>query len=148
MASVSWWITRRGGTPVGPATTELVLEGIARGAVPLDALVCTVGGTSWNEIQTEPAFRAAIAERRATRAGDADRTIMDFDPLPPSDRPPPLSEPPRLVRFDDTSERTVAQPAPFAERASAPSVAPVPFGDSEDKTIVEPALSDRPTLRK
>lgn len=147
MAHITWWVTERGGTPVGPVSTELVVEGIARGMVPLSALVCPVGGTNWNEIGVEPAFRAAALARRAERTGETERTVMDFG-LPPSEPPPSGSQPPPLHTFDETSEHTIAQPTKFLEDVLNPSIAPQPFDGTEERTVVDAALSDRPTLRK
>jgi hypothetical protein len=42
-----WWITRGNLAPIGPVSTDLILEGIAAGKIPFDSFVCVVGDSSW-----------------------------------------------------------------------------------------------------
>lgn len=47
---MDWWVTKGDRKTVGPVSTELLLQGIGAGKVPMEALVCEVGGESWKPI--------------------------------------------------------------------------------------------------
>ena len=53
--------------PVGPVSTELLLQGIGAGNVPKDALVCEVSGTSWKWIGDIAPFSTALDEHQRRR---------------------------------------------------------------------------------
>jgi hypothetical protein len=129
-----WWVMGKDRTPIGPVTTELVLQGIRAGRVPSDSLACEVGGAEWKSIRELGPFVAAFAKlridgptlvdavppllesadvvpapRAALRTFDdaVEHTIADAVPLRPSSPPlEPLAAPP-LERFDEVSEHTV-----------------------------------------
>ena len=76
-----WWVARDQ-DPVGPVTTELLLEGIAAGKVGSDVLFCRVGGTEWKPITETAVFAEAIAQRRDAPVGAAfddqtEHTLVD-----------------------------------------------------------------------
>jgi len=128
---MDWWVTQSGQDPVGPVTTELLLKGIDAGKVPIEALVCEVGGQSWRALGEVAPFADAVARQsRARRFDHAERTMVDPEPPLPSgigaseepinllrfdgsgehtivDRPPPPSEPPPLARFEEGEDRTI-----------------------------------------
>jgi hypothetical protein len=131
--SIKWWVTRAGGTPIGPADPELIVRGIDTGAVPLDSLVCPVGGATWVGLREEPAFAHAVDERRRRRAASGERdTVLDLGPLAPSE-PPPDDLP--LERFDDAPEHTIAEPRPLTP-SEAPTIQRVLPLDEEERTVV------------
>jgi hypothetical protein len=126
-----WWVTQGGQQPIGPVSTELVVRGIAAGRVPLDSFVCEVGGTAWSPVRDVRHFAEAVAiaaalkvdERPSGRAaslpkfdGTDDRTLVDMEPLLPSEVPRP-------------TERTAARTS-----ARAPQLAP--FDGSDDMRTV------------
>lgn len=130
---MNWWVTKGDRRPVGPVSTELLLQGIGAGKVPKDALVCEVGGTSWKWIGDIAPFSIAIDERadRPRLDSQSDRTPLDpcgqdvflsrFDDSPPEhtfvDRSPvfrPSDPPPsELHSFDDADEKTIADAVPL-----------------------------------
>jgi len=120
--SERWWVTRPGGVPVGPAAPELVIQGIGAGAVPLDALVCPMGGTEWKPLAEVAEFAAAVTARRRARShfAESEGTAIDLGPLPDSEPPPrpSVTSSISLERFDETSESTVVDESPFSDPKS------------------------------
>jgi len=57
-----WYVTRKGGSVIGPVETTLVERGVIAGKVPLDSLVCEVGLDYWSPLSAVDAFREAIDE--------------------------------------------------------------------------------------
>ncbi len=131
-----WWLLGRDRKPIGPASTDLVLQGILAGRVPSDSLVCEVGGPEWLAIRDVPAFKPAFAKLRIDGptmvdppeliAGMADgeeagrlrrfdsqtseHTVADAEAAPsePPDRPTDaIPLKPKLQRFEEGSEQTV-----------------------------------------
>jgi hypothetical protein len=126
-----WWVLGNSGEPVGPAKSDLVVQGIKAGIIPGDSFVCVVGGSRCEPIREVPKFRGAFTELissphipqihgkgKARRFVDGEEaTIVDATPFfaEPStlgDAPPTI--PPRLGIFDDMEEhdsRGAAAPA-------------------------------------
>lgn len=138
---MDWWVTKGDRKPIGPVSTELLLEGIAAGKIPRDALVCEVGGTTWRCIGEIPPFSVALEARLARRRSESsdelpetqtaanENYVYGFDDAPEHttvDRAPLRpSEPPArmwIERFDDVEEQTVVDAPPF--RKSEPPTEP------------------------
>lgn len=49
-----WYVRVRGQRPLGPVTTEQLAAGIGAGQVPVDAVVCRVGGSEWSPLAACP----------------------------------------------------------------------------------------------
>jgi hypothetical protein len=133
---MEWWVTHGDRKPIGPVTTELLLQGIGADMIPRDALVCEVGGTTWKPILKVPPFSIALDDRHRRRRMDSEYepTIVDapsdeeglgrFDevvehtivdrPRTHSSIPPRL--PTRLDQFDDADDKTVTDAAPLPSR--------------------------------
>lgn len=129
-----WWVTQGGQEPVGPVSTELVVRGLAAGRVPLDSYVCEVGGTAWKPVREVRDFSEAVAIAAALKVDDRpsgraplprfdatdDRTVVDIEPMIPSDSPRNTdrapsrsSRVPPLARFDGGDDlRTITDAAP------------------------------------
>lgn len=60
-----WWVTASTDTdPVGPVSTELMIQGICAGVVPKHALVCEAGEACWRWMGEIPEFLAALELRQ------------------------------------------------------------------------------------
>lgn len=121
MVSRNWWVSNGGRTPIGPVSTELVIEGIKAQKVPREALVCEVGGDRWQLLEEFSEFRDAVMNGRST----------------PSELP--TMRPPRRGRSLAKAEggispedRTLVTDPPF--RISEPSRAP---DENEEQTLVD-----------
>src|ERR1041385_2630221 len=58
----SWWVLGSSGDPVGPVSSDLVVQVIKAGVIPGDSFVCIVGGDRWDPIRDVTKFRAAFTE--------------------------------------------------------------------------------------
>lgn len=125
---MEWWVTKGDRKPVGPASTELVIQGIEAGMIPGDALVCEVGGTAWKPLRDVSAFSIAMDEQRGKRRFDpnSERTIVD----------PPLVDD-VLTKFDDVVEHTVAERNRLSEPPRRQWLESISDGD--DSTAVDHA---------
>jgi hypothetical protein len=140
-----WWVTQRGREPVGPVETELVVRGIAAEKVPGDALVCPVGGKSWQPLDAVPRFAQALAQhRRGAGAMDAESTIIDLPPIPSESAIRDTTRPePALTIFDDATEKTIVDIAPLPPSEPPPARPHTQpeslshFEEFEERTIVE-----------
>jgi hypothetical protein len=147
---MDWWLTQVGGVPVGPASTELVLKGIEAGKVPMNTLVCEVGGSRWKSLRDVPDFARALRTGKHSRFDPkGERTVLDPEFFPTSRPPPPRrfdSVP--VSRYDDGSDRTVAErpkePARQDERRQLHEV-----DEEDEKTIVDtfPPIPSEPPRR-
>lgn len=111
--------------PIGPVSTERLLEGIEERRVPPESLVCVVGGSEWKPVGELPPFTKAFAELDGVPSNpppgrpktSPEATLVD----PPTIPPPAGKDGPTqkfvLPQFDDTAEKTVVEEAPnWAER--------------------------------
>jgi hypothetical protein len=57
-----WYLQNEGSDVIGPVTTDLVVEGILKGRVPITSKVCQVGGSAWVPLVTQPEFARAIRQ--------------------------------------------------------------------------------------
>jgi hypothetical protein len=131
---MEWWVTKGDRIPVGPVSTERLLQGIAAGKVPKDALVCEVGGTTWKGIGDIAPFSAALDEHQRHR----------FDPeneLTPLD---PVAEDEFLSRPDNAPERHTVERSPLRPSEAPPREWLERFDDTEEKTTVD-AVPLRPS---
>lgn len=134
-----WWVMGKDRTPIGPVTTELVLQGIRAGRVPSDSLACEVGGPEWKSIRELEPFVAAFAKLRIDGP-----TLVDAVPplLEPTDAVPAIRA--ALRTFDDTVEHTIADVVPL--RPSSPPLESLPaplerFDEVSEHTVVDAPLS-------
>ena len=130
VAMDDWWVLGNSGKPVGPAASELIVQGIKAGVIPGDSLVCVVGGSRWESIRDVPKFRGAFTEMissphiaqvhdkaKARRLIDGEEaTIVDAgpfftDPSTIADAAPTI--PPELNVFDEIEERTIVEELPL-----------------------------------
>jgi hypothetical protein len=158
-----WWVTQGGQQPIGPVSTELVVRGIAAGRVPLDSYVCEVGGAAWTPVRDVRHFAEAVAIAAALKVDDRpsgrspslpkfdasdDRTLVDMEPLLPSDVPRPTertsprssARAPQLAPFDANDDlRTITDISPpLSSEASTERDIPVaPLRTKRKLEIVE-----------
>ncbi|HVY49272.1 MAG TPA: hypothetical protein VHB21_25450 [Minicystis sp.] len=66
------WYVSVGDTTVGPVSTDLVVRGIEHRKIPVEALVCAVGGTTWMSLGTIAAFHAAVIRSYPPPPPDSD----------------------------------------------------------------------------
>jgi hypothetical protein len=127
---MDWWVTKGDRRPVGPVSTELLLQGIGAGKVPRDALVCEVGGTSWKCIGELSPFSIAFGEHGGRRRLDSESERTPLDPC---------GEDVFLSRFDDAPpEHTLVDRAPAFRQSEPPARATLhAFDDADDKTIAD-----------
>jgi hypothetical protein len=62
MSASEQWYVAVDDASVGPVSTELVARGIVHRRVPLEALVCRVGTSTWESLADVQAFHAAVVE--------------------------------------------------------------------------------------
>lgn len=123
---MQWWVTQGDRRPVGPVSTELLLEGIGAGKVPRDSFVCEVGGEAWKRIGEVAPFSSALGDRDEQRrpergAENVTGPHADLGDGPGGGSPEiassfrPSEPPPRawLERFDDSEEKTIVDEFPF-----------------------------------
>lgn len=122
--SREWWMLGPDRKPVGPMSTERVLEGLEEGVVLADALVCEVGATEWRAVQDVSVFQRALSEmeppappKAARRHPDGpEATMVDPPTIPPAKGDAPTQKF-ALSQFDDVAEKTVVEDAPsWSER--------------------------------
>lgn len=95
--------------PVGPVTTELLIEGIRAGQVPAETLVCEVGGREWRPVRETAPFSALFGGAPAPakrRTEPSESTIVDSPLLPQEGKDP------QLRHFDDNTEHTIVDEVP------------------------------------
>ena len=78
MVPAAWWLTEGGRDPIGPVTTELVIEWIRAGFVIAGALVCEVGGDAWRSLGDVSPFSRVLAGR--SRRFDRTKELCLGDP--------------------------------------------------------------------
>jgi hypothetical protein len=131
---MQWWVTTGDRKPIGPVSTELLLQGIAAGEVPKDAFVCEVGGTSWNMIGSIPEFRDAFARHPTRQNFEPATTLGVFDESTASP-----SVPPPLQSFGDETERTIVEPPEFLQ-----SEPPLEYIDDDEDDLATTVRPSRP----
>ena len=119
---MEWWVTKGSQVPVGPVTTELLLRGIGAGAVPKDALVCQVGGSTWTWIGEMAPFSVAINAPRMRSTLDSGDEVTAAEPPPHHDSARSLDD-----GFEPTTQTTLELPRHWFES----------LNDSEERTIVD-----------
>src|SRR4051794_21985282 len=95
-----WWLMGRDRVPLGPVTTELVMQGIRAGKVPAETLACEVGGTAWRSIRSVGRFAPSFAKLRIDGPTLVD---PDDDPVTQAEDPPTLTSTKRRY-MDDSDE--------------------------------------------
>ena len=103
-----WWLLGRDRKPIGPVTTDLVIQGIRAGKVPADTLACEVGATAWRSIRSVGRFAASFAKLRIDGP-----TLVDLEEAPPTDVEDPVTlTNTRLSQLAEVDEEhTIAEPA-------------------------------------
>jgi hypothetical protein len=59
-------LRRPGGTAVGPAATEKVVQAIGLGKVPIECSAAPAGSEDWRPVTEIPEFAEAVARARAS----------------------------------------------------------------------------------
>ncbi|HQP39697.1 MAG TPA: DUF4339 domain-containing protein, partial [Polyangiaceae bacterium] len=67
-----WFVSVGGGAPVGPVTRDQLIRGTQAGKIPIDAIVCEEGGTTWTPLRELPDIRSHAAARDVEAAGSDD----------------------------------------------------------------------------
>jgi hypothetical protein len=60
MSEWNQWFVSVGERTVGPVSTDLVIRGIEHRKIPVEALVCVEGGSTWMSLGTIAVFHAAV----------------------------------------------------------------------------------------
>lgn len=121
---MKWWVAKSDRKPIGPISTELLLERIFAGEVSWDALVCEVGRAAWQLLADTAPFSAAVETHRARR-----RLESGDDLEPPHDAFP--------YEFDDAPEHPTAELAPLRPSEPPPRTWAERFDDTEEPTVVD-----------
>lgn len=108
--SGTWYLQRGRGAPIGPFTTEEVVDGLRNEEIPRDSLVREIAGTNWVPLAAIPEFRAFATvdgasdpDRLAPVEGPAWRSQADRHrraSSAPGDAPAPVA----TMRASKTSE--------------------------------------------
>ncbi|HEX3594356.1 MAG TPA: hypothetical protein VHU80_04620 [Polyangiaceae bacterium] len=98
-----WWLMGKDRVPLGPVTTELVMQGIRAGKVPAETLACEVGGTAWRSIRSVGRFAPSFAKLRIDGP-----TLVDPDGPILEDDPPTLANAKLRFLDKDEDEQTIA----------------------------------------
>jgi hypothetical protein len=125
--SGTWYLQRGRSDPLGPFTTEEVLEGLSQGEIPGDALVREIAATAWLPFAAVPEFRDAIAtsrsdvspehaERLAPKPGPAWRSKADRHLGQSAGEPAEERAPTRKVR--PAARPPPTPPEPIAQASS------------------------------
>jgi hypothetical protein len=103
-----WWLMGRDRVPIGPVTTDLVVQGIRAGKVPSETLACEVGGTAWRSIRSVKRFASSFAKLRVDGP-----TLVDMEEAPVTDVEDPVTLANAKLSFlaEADEERTIAEPA-------------------------------------
>src|SRR5437868_6058919 len=103
-----WWLMGKDRVPIGPVTTELVIQGIRAGKVPSGTLACEVGGTAWRSIRTVKRFSSSFAKLRIDGP-----TLVDMEEAPVTDVEDPVTLANAKLSYlaEADEERTIAEPA-------------------------------------
>ncbi len=144
--TIEWWILGGDRKPIGPVKHDLVVQGISAGRIPVDSLVCQVGGAEWVPIRGVEGFSKAFAKLRIDGP-----TMVDPLPLMPEPGIVDMDEAitmngVQLRDFDDAPEHTIAEVVhPLRPETIAPSSLQK-FEDSSEATVVEEPLhlTERP----
>jgi hypothetical protein len=128
-----WWMRQGGSAPIGPVSTELVIQDIDAGKVSNEAEVCEVGRREWLPIDMVAEFVGyTFDDEAATRVVDspwfeseAARSIRGPSAAAPP--PPARSSPGRMAPPPPPSRGPVAPPPPSRTPMAPPppSRAPV-----------------------
>jgi hypothetical protein len=81
MSASEQWYVAVDDASVGPVSTELVTQGIEHRRIPLEALVCRVGASAWESLDSIEAFHAAVLRSYPPPP-------LESGPLPSFDDPP------------------------------------------------------------
>jgi hypothetical protein len=107
---MQWWIALAGRDPIGPVTTDQIMRGIAAGKVPDEALVCEVGGQTWQPLRSVTQFDEGTRLRAEAAFRSAEATVLDLGSLPPESTPELESG---VYAFDESAERTIVDADPI-----------------------------------
>ena len=126
-----WWLMGRDRVPIGPVTTELVIQGIRAGKVPSETLACEVGGTAWRSIRGVQLFTSSFAKLRLDGP-----TLVDMEEAPVTDVEDPVTltnaSLSHLAEADE--ERTIAEPT-----SAIDDFGPTQRVDESEVTVVDRA---------
>ncbi|MBI5536656.1 MAG: DUF4339 domain-containing protein [Deltaproteobacteria bacterium] len=119
-----WFIYHGMNDPVGPVSTESIIDAIRSGKFPLDANVCRPGDRKWVPVITVPEFAAVVREVAPKPA---------INSLPP----PSLSPPPQTAEPQSQESQTVAQVSKWSVMVADAA----PVGPYNTEQMVEKILS-------
>ena len=103
-----WWLMGRDRVPIGPVSSELVIQGIRAGKVPSETLACEVGGTAWLSIRTVQRFASSFSKLKVDGP-----TLVDMEEAPVTDVEDPVTLTNTSLSFlaESEDEHTIAEPA-------------------------------------
>lgn len=131
-----WWLSRASGTPEGPFPTQLLVQGLSAGQIPVQAYVCRVGEQRWARIsQVDEIWSAAHPDQEKTQVNEQPWFENAIEKLAHDVR-----ETNRLADEDDENERTqITTPMPVVAPGASTrrAVTPVP--------LAQPAKRSAPT---
>jgi hypothetical protein len=122
-----WWFTQGRRAPIGPISTEVLLDWIVAGEILDDAMVCDTEGTTWKSIDDVAAFSSALREVRDRQRFDEEGGVH----AEPKTIPVPNHSP---TRYDFEPEH---DDKPFSTSPSPPLRASLRFDEEEERTIVD-----------
>jgi hypothetical protein len=87
-----WWLLEPGQNPIGPINGELLLEWFRAGLVHPEALICEVGQQAWRAVGDPTELVTSTARRRSRFDPTKERCLLDIEPVPLEEVPPPSGE--------------------------------------------------------
>jgi hypothetical protein len=126
----TWYIQRGRSDPLGPFTTDEIVEGLTHGEIPSDSLVREIAGTAWLPFAAVEDFRDALSMLRPASPVAQDETQLAPKPGPAwksaADR--------HVVRGAPADAPAPVEGARPAKRRSAPAIdarpEPLPLGSA------------------
>jgi len=108
-----WWLMGRDRVPIGPVTTELVIQGIRAGKVPSETLACEVGETAWRSIRTVKRFAPSFAKLKIE--GPTLGEVVEETPVTDIEDTLTVANAKLAFFRESDEERTIAEPAPVVD---------------------------------
>lgn len=164
---MSMWLVRHGrNKPVGPLSTRMMVDGIAKGTVPVDSEATRVGTDEWRPLHAYKEFAEALPfDDAVTRVSDAPWFLAGKQPHAPD--PVPIAPTVALVplpaapvaKAQALAPAPAHAPPPIPARAKEPAPANAQkeaahaqehhagFDDDDEETRVAPIRSDRAGAR-
>ena len=106
-----WWLAEENRDPIGPLSSELLLEWLRGGIVASDAFVCEVGGGRWRRLGEVARIGQMLPESKRPFDPSLERSVIDLEPLPKED-----ASSPRATHPGPSEVTAVAVPRPMHGR--------------------------------